>query len=285
MKKNISPFTTRQYMTGSDYEIYHYFDTSLLNILPHAHDHYEFYYFLGGQVDYVIGNQVYSLLKGDFLLLPPGLLHYPNALKGDAAYERIVLWINLDFFEHLADIDSDLNYIWEAVRRKNSYHIRPTTSASQAVANQLFYALEETEHKGFSSQMYLFSILGVLFVQVNRILYSMEHFQRHTPVQDLYSNVLYYIHTHLTEELSLEILSCEFFVSKSYISKIFREHLDISVYQYILFLRLEGIKNAILSGVPISKASETFGFHDYPSFYRAFKKVYSVPPKYFKKQP
>ena len=38
----------------------------------------------------------------------------------------------------------------------------------------------------------------------------------------------------------------------------------------------------VLGDVPVTKVYLLFGFHDYSSFYRAFKKEYGISPKDFK---
>ncbi len=43
--------------------------------------------------------------------------------------------------------------------------------------------------------------------------------------------------------------------------------------------RLEGCRNAILSGVPAVRVCTDFGYHDYSFFYRSFRKKYGVSPK------
>ena len=51
-------------------------------------------------------------------------------------------------------------------------------------------------------------------------------------------NVLFYISQHYTEALTLAALAEQFFVSSSYISKMFREKLDTSFLKYINEIRL-----------------------------------------------
>ena len=286
MKRTIDPFQTKQFMNEANYELYLYSDPHTLTVRPHAHTFYEIYYLLSDHIDYVIGNQVYHLKKGDFLLLPPGLLHYPSKLTMDThqKYERIILWVSLPYFEFLTQIDPDLNHIWNAIRLNRSYHVRPSSGAAQLLLTSLYRLLDEQNRTDFAATAMNHALLLQILVQVNRIVFHLDYFEQHTPTDNLFHNILYYIHTHLTEELSLEVLSENFFVSKGYISRIFRERLDISVHQYILSLRLEGCKNAILYGTPVTVVAETFGFQDYSNFFRAFKKAFGVSPKQYQKE-
>ena len=43
-------------------------------------------------------------------------------------------------------------------------------------------------------------------------------------------------------------------------------------------------RQAILSGEPISRIFPQYGFKDYTSFFRAFKKEYGISPKEYREQ-
>lgn len=268
-------------MEASDYEIYNYSDTVAPKVIPHKHSFYEIYYLLCDNVTYVIGNQEYHPKKGDFILVPPGLLHYPSEVHITPVknYSRIVLWCNIDFFEQFVKIDPSLNHMWDAVVENNSYHLHPSSGISARIYDQMLLLLSEQKHPGFASGAMEFSLLMEIFVRINRIIYETKHFEKHVPAANMFSNIINYIHTHLAEELTLTTLSLHFFVSKGYISRIFKEYMGISVHQYIMSLRLEGCRKAIQAGTPIMMAVEMYGFHDYSSFYRAFKSAFLISPK------
>ena len=78
MKKRYrTDFQTRQYMLSRDYEIFYYSDRNLGEVALHFHDYYEFYFFLEGDVSIQLGDTQCRVNPGDFLLVPPGLLHRP----------------------------------------------------------------------------------------------------------------------------------------------------------------------------------------------------------------
>lgn len=281
IRQTLDLFSKKQYMDTSDYEIHRYSDVRAPKVVPHKHNFYEIYYLLSEQLDYVIGRQEYHMKKGDFLLMPPGLLHYPTDMHISPKnhYSRIVLWINIDFFENFIKIDSSINQMWDTVIKNNAYLIRPTTGASSHLYDHFLRLLNEKTHPEFASKAMIHSILMEIFVIINRILYRTPNFESHSTSANIFSNLINYIHSHLAEDLSLEILSKHFFVSKGYISQIFKKYMEISVHQYILSLRLEGSRKAIQAGIPIMTAVDMYGFHDYSSFYRAFKGAFQMSPK------
>ena len=69
---------------------------------------------------------------------------------------------------------------------------------------------------------------------MNRTAYEQEHPKSQKEEQNLYENLMDYIEEHLDEELTLEKLAGEFFVSKYYIAHIFKENIGLSIHQYIM---------------------------------------------------
>ena len=68
-------------------------------------------------------------------------------------------------------------------------------------------------------------------------------------------------------------------MSKYHIAHVFKDNIGMSIHQYITKKRLNLCKEAISGGMSITDAYHRFGFGDYSSFYRAFKKEYGISPK------
>ncbi len=281
MRQTIDAFLKKQYMNSKDFEIYNYSDSAIPNVSPHRHTFYEIYYVLSEQLDYVIGNRVYNMKKGDFILIPPGQLHYPSEsnLKIGKKYSRIVLWCSASHFERCVQIEPALREIWDTVKQDRIYHFSPTQGVTQHLYDHLLFLIEENRHKRHGSTGMSFAVLLQIFVLIGRIVHDKQYAEERDSTNDLFVNIVYYIHTHITENLTLDDLSRHFWVSKGHISKFFREYVGLSVHQYILSLRLDGCRLAINKGTPIMQAAEMFGFQDYSSFFRAFKKVFLLSPK------
>lgn len=92
-------------------------------------------------------------------------------------------------------------------------------------------------------------------------------------------DVFRYIHSHLTEEITLEHLERVFFVSRHHLIRQFKIHTGQTVHQYIIKARLDRCRNLIEQGYAITEVYRMGGFGSYNHFFRAFKQEYHMTPK------
>lgn len=98
-------------------------------------------------------------------------------------------------------------------------------------------------------------------------------------------DVRQYICGHYAEAVTLEGLSRVFFVSKEYLSKVFKLEYGINVTDFILQLRMDKAKQWLEGGnIPIKTVAELAGYEDVGYFYRVFKKHFGIAPGEMRKQ-
>ena len=285
MKKRLSSdFNTRQYMKPVDFELFYYSDTTLESVASHDHDYYELYFFLEGDVDYHIHDKIYHLEYGDCLIIPPGTFHYPVFLSHEKAYRRFVFWFGKDYYRKLRSLDEALTYSFDYAGSNQVYRFHTDSIATQALHGKLMELLEEMGSSRAFCRQTAELMAASFMVYVNRLLYDALHQKPMVYENVLYLNICNYINEHLEEDLSLDSLASFFYVSKYHIAHTFKDNMGIPLHQYILKKRLHASKNAILSDQPISHVYQQYGFKDYTSFFRAFKKEYGTAPKEYREQ-
>jgi two-component system response regulator YesN len=88
-----------------------------------------------------------------------------------------------------------------------------------------------------------------------------------------------YMEKHYTEPVTLEQLARVFFVSKEYLSKMFKQEYGRNVTDYMLHLRMVKAKEWLLDeSIPIKAIAEMAGYEDITYFYRVFKKHFGIAP-------
>ena len=283
MKKHLqTTFQTRQYMLSKDFEIYYYDDYNLSKVDLHTHDYYEFYFFLEGDISIEIARQVYSLKFGDVLVVPPYIPHRPIIHNMKVPYRRFVLWISQNYYDYLLSNSCDYGYLPTYVLENQCFIFHNEKIQFYTIQSKIIQLIEEehSSHFGRSTQLNL--CISDLILFLNRILYKRNHPISKIEEVALYQKILSYIEEHLDENLSLDCLAKEFYMSKYHISHVFKDNLGLSIHQYITKKRLALCKQAIQGQMSITEAYQSFGFGDYSSFYRAFKKEYGISPKDFR---
>ena len=286
MKKGLqTKFSTRQYMLSKDFEIYYYSDRELKKVDSHTHDYYEFYFFLEGDVGIEIEAQEYPLRYGDIVLIPPGLRHHSVIHAGQQsrpAYRRFVLWISQEYCSQLMELSSSYGYLMQYVLVNRDYILHNDTVTFNMIQSRVFQLIEEVHADRFGREAQVCLYMNELLLLINRVAYEQKHPVSVHEETALYQNLLLYIEAHLEEDLSLERLAQTFYVSRYHVAHTFTDHIGISIHQYITRKRLEASRAAILAGEKISDTYLRYGFRDYSSFFRAFRKEYGISPKEFR---
>lgn len=93
-----------------------------------------------------------------------------------------------------------------------------------------------------------------------------------------------YLQEHLSEEISLAILSEEFHLNPQYISQLFKSEIGVGFLAYLTNIRMEKAKKLLIStSLSIAEVAEQSGYGDYRVFTKVFKKSEGVTPSQFRR--
>ena len=286
MKKNLSTnYDDRQYMISEDFELYYYHDTKEVKRTGlHTHPYYELYFFLEGNAEAQIQKEHCILSYGDIFIVPPNTTHGVFIKDFNVPYRRFDLWMSIPFYERMVAVNPDLTYFPDQAQTENRHIIHTERTAFNLILSRLYSIIEEENGNRFGKDTRLKILISDLGLVVNRLAY--EQFNRSASVQQysLYQNICTYIDNNIDEDLQLDRLAEHFFLSKYYLAHVFKDNIGISIHSYITKRRLTLCRDGLVGGTPASQVYRQYGFEDYSSFYRAFKKEYGMSPQALVKQ-
>ncbi|WNS43713.1 response regulator transcription factor [Paenibacillus sp. MMS20-IR301] len=88
-----------------------------------------------------------------------------------------------------------------------------------------------------------------------------------------------YIHKHYAEDITLEVLASQLYISKNYLNQLFKKVTGETFTNYVIRVRIEKAKALLLEGNHlIYEVSEMVGYQNVPYFSTLFKKYCGVSP-------
>ena len=272
-------FDPCQQMRRPNYELQYKRDAYLQDVELHHHDFYEIYFLVSGNVTYSIESKLCPVLPGEVLLISPKELHQVYIRPEMAVYERYVLWLDPKFIPQLSTPQTDLLKALDPA--DPAYRNKITMSRHmQAHIQHLMESLyQESQSEAFGAELLQNSLLTQLLITINRLAADTSDNQQENSREDMVSDVIEYINANFAENLTLAGLADTFFVSKYHLSHKFSRRMGISINRYIRKKRLQNARQMLAQGEKPNAVFAQCGFHDYVSFYRAFREEYGSSPR------
>ncbi|MDO5022223.1 MAG: AraC family transcriptional regulator [Eubacteriales bacterium] len=263
---------TRWYMQREDLEAFYYEHRYISETPIHYHIGFnEIYLFLEGDVNYHIHKENYKLSYGDLLLIPAGIMHWPEIHNTTGTYKRMFLWISQKYIEKLSSENTDLLQCFSS--GKTLIHL----SGKEVL--KIKYLMEELIQvkKGqFGEDVLRASLLSQILVHICMFLKDSKPQVKHN---SRLQTIVDYIDGEISDSaLSIEKIAKQFYLSKSALSRAFTKDMGITPYRYIAKRRLHMARQKLSQGDSPLNVSNSVGYSDYSAFYRAFVKEFGQSP-------
>lgn len=256
-----------------DFRLFHINDQTKKDFSYHYHDFHKIIVFISGKVTYHIEGKAYHLKPRDILLVSQGAIHKPE-IDPSVPYERYIFWIRDDLS------CQELNTCFQKANDR-SFNLVRADSALQEHLKDLLPEIEQTlQNKHFGDTVLRNALFTQFMIYINRIFLRTSS----SPDEKTYSSdtqveqLLKYINRNLSENLSIDQLANRFFFSKYHMMRKFKNETGYTIHNYITSKRLLMARSLISQGMPVMKAAQASGFHDYTTFVRAYKKQFGKAP-------
>ncbi|MBR5970444.1 MAG: helix-turn-helix transcriptional regulator [Lachnospiraceae bacterium] len=230
----------------------------------HFHSLYELLYFIGGEADYKIRHTRYRLRPHTLLVVKPGELHHVLIKSAEVPYERFVV----RFDE--ADLPGGLRTL---IRRlDNVYSIENTRLSEELFRLDAFPDTLPDEDAVFYAMRWQLHII-LTYLSAARGLR-----RKADAVNEEVHRITDYIEQNLTGIHTIDDLSAGLHMSRSGLQKVFSTGFDMPVMRYVRTQKVTLAHAMLNDGYAPTEIPARCGFNDYSSFYRAYTKLYNMPP-------
>ena len=257
-----------------DFRLFHLRGAQGVKAEYHYHEFCKLLLLVSGTGGYSVGGQRYALQPGDIVLVGSRAVHRPE-FAPDKPYERIIVYIDPEFLRQRSTADCNLSEIF---RGEYTHVLR---SGSWPALFSLASELEQI----LSGEAYGRVILSEgallrLLVEIGRGQASSGSQSPGSiaPTDKRVVQLMDYIRTHAAEDLSIDALAEQCYMSKYHMMRLFREETGLSIYGFLTQQRLALARALISSGMRATEAAFQSGFSTYSSFTRAYGKHFGATP-------
>lgn len=257
---------------------------SMKNI--HFHDSYEIYFLLEGERYYFIDKEIFHVNSGSLVLINREQLH-KTSTGSNASHERIVLLLSAsvfrDYFISMGLPDPDVFF-------NIHYGVIELQEEDQQIAISIFSTIfDEIQKKNDRYELLVklkVAELMILICRYCRMLIKNDNSEnwkplKHSKVQE----IVEYLSEHYETDESLDEIAQRYYISKSYLCRIFKDITGLTINEYIHLIRIKKAKRMLkINQYSITDISVNLGYSSITYFERVFKKLVGISPRTYQKE-
>lgn len=244
---------------------------------PTVRDDYHVHFILSGKGTLKIKDRSYHLGRGQIFVIPPDIETYYYADHSDPWHYT---WVS--FSGTKAALYLEKAGITPECPVRDTY-VRPEDFLE--LTEQILDHHELTITNELTRTALLYQLLALLVDSRNQDLIDHHHTPPHDYSPELYvEHALEYIHDNYRNVRVSEVASY-IGITRSYLTHIFKEKLQVSPQEYLLTYRLnQGCRLLRATGLSIHDVAEEIGYANPLTFSKIFKNTYGVSPSNYRKQ-
>lgn len=252
----------------------------------HSHTFYEIYYFHGGKCNYLIGDRIYKLDPGDLIIMYGMTLHCPK-IDPSVEYVRSIIHFEPTMLKPYLELPHAVQLL-QPFQQLNNYRLRlrgKDKEEAERILEQMDVHQQRKDEIGESRLRLAFvDLLYMIFEQCAQPL--KERGEYSSDKEKSVQRIISFLEQSYIEDLHMEQLEEQLHLSKSYISKLFKEVTGVTIFNYVYRRRINEAKMMFLlqSELSVTEVCFRLGFKHLAHFSRLFKQYVGISPEQFKKQ-
>lgn len=270
-----SSYEKRGYLL-EDFRLFHLRDADGIRTDYHYHEFCKLLILCSGSGSYMVEGQRYLLKPGDMVLLGSHCIHRPDFTPG-VPYERIILYISPEFLKRESAGSCNLGDCFSGT---DGHVLRLSEKNRKALMHHVDALEQELSQNRYGREIACNSLLLQLLVGIARCR-QQTHIQPPAPAHSgdpTVTAMITYLDSHLTENLTIDDLAEQFYLSKFHMMRRFREQTGTTIHSYLNERRLFLARELLAQGIPSTEVCYQVGFGSYSAFARTFSKLFGTTP-------
>lgn len=254
--------------------------------VKHFHNEYEIFYIIEGTRSFFFNNRNFTASKGDLILIDTNLIHMTkSASHDDSGHNRIILYLTPDKVQEFDTKYPTLHLTRFLHQHYGVYHL---TEKQQEDFMDLFYLIkQECNEKKHNYKQAVELAITSYFLYLTRELDIQAPQNPILPKEGKHQHVYEiadYLSQNYEKDISLEELAEQFFLSKYYICRLFKEVTGYTIREYINVIRIQQAKQYLEeTDYSIAKIAEIVGYGSTTHFEQTFKTYMTMSPLKYRK--
>ena len=259
-----------------NFRLFHLLSPSGAKVEYHYHEFCKLLLLISGRGGYVVDGQRYLLQPGDMVLIGSRSAHRPE-LETDSAYERIIIYISPEFLQQSSNGSCDLLGLFSA---RTGPVLRLRENDRKRIFSLAGALEKELAGSEYGREILSNAALLKLLVETGRCQNQAGAWNPNpvTPEDTRVVEWMQYLDRHMQEDLDMDILAEQFFISKYHMMRLFRQETGFTIHTYLLQRRLLAARQMMEKGMRATEACYRCGFRSYSSFTRAYNKHFGTTP-------
>ena len=254
----------------------------------HLHSSTELYFMLSGERYYFVEQDTFHVKSGMAIFISPHQIHKTHTVNS-GGYHRFLLQLDppiLDMFSKLSDNYDLLTKPYDIVEFS-----KEDWKQILATINLLKQEMNNEDDSDHTMSRLVTMQLITLLVRAQK---KQRASAKETPISnrvvhaskyEMVHEIILYIQEHYAEECSLDEIASHFYISRAYLTRIFKSITSFTVKEYLILCRIRNAKTLLqTTSLSITEIAARTGFGNITNFEKNFKSMTSMTPLQYRKQ-
>ncbi len=247
-------------------------------------DFYELSYFVVGERKYIVDDVIFKIKPG-MVVLSKKDKNSKTTIYNESTYERILIRFHASYLEQILTVFNGIDVL--GFFNQKIKIVKLDFDQKVKLENILFDMVKlndlQTQYSDISVKLSLCMILAMMSEHLQeKSSDDIIHYGEKNPK---ISEIITYINSNYTEDITLNHLAQRFYLSPFYLSKLFKQVTNITVVQYLNTIRVKKAKyHLIHTNDKIIDIAFRVGFNSNTHFTRVFNQICNESPNHFRKR-